>query len=531
MRSCILLISLFCFTGTVSAQSFQPDQLFGNSGMVVTAEANKTSILYDVAIQADGKIIGAGMDYEENGQMDYHTFLVRYNANGSIDNSFGINGKVRTMVGQKDIAYAIAIQPDGKIVIAGNETIITAIDSTTAIISSKPFLTRYHTSGALDNAFGVNGIHHLSILNPFPEKYLSSLAIRPNGTILAGGGVKFPGQPFQMLVMSLNPDGTYSSNFGIGGLSRVSIGPGSDAVLNDMALQADGNLVLTGYSGTASITAPPDTKIALARLKQDGSLDVAFGSGGRLDMQVSTLSNPYDAAQSIAIQDDGKIVVAGSSDRHLALLRFQPNGTADVTFGNGGVVVDSAIAPASNLCIDKNGKLLTSGLLAHQSPYTTDMYLARHNANGVLDQNFGTSGMLVIDQSDRDQAYALKAQPDGKIILGGHTVDAVTGNVSFTLFRFKEDDNSTRIDGPGIPGYDIELYPNPAAGFLNITFDRLPKGTVSVKIINALGQVCAATDTQKEVTTLNIRKLEPGFYTLQLVWGNERKMFKFIVKR
>ncbi len=531
MRSCMLLLSLLCLTGMATAQSFQPDPLFGNAGMVITAEANKTSVLYAIAIQPDGKIIAAGMDYEENGQMDYHTFLVRYHTNGSIDNSFGANGKVRTAVGQEDIAYAIAMQPDGKIVIAGNETVIVSIDSTSATITSRPFLARYLSSGALDNTFGVNGIHRLEILNPFEEKYLSSLAIRPDGMILAGGGAGFAGQPVQMLVVGLHPDGTYNSNFGTGGVSRIGIEPGKSAVLNDMALQPDGNLVLTGYSGTATITAPPNTAIAVVRLLQNGSLDATFGSGGKVVTQVSAQSNPFDAGQSVAIQDDGKIVVAGAVDRHLALLRFYPNGSADMTFGNNGIVLNSTIPPATDLCIDKEGKLITAGLLGHQNPYTTDIHLARHQSNGAIDQNFGNAGMLVIDRSDRDQAYALQAQPDGKIILGGHTTDMVTGRGSFTLFRFTDNNSGTGIDAGGMPGYDIRLYPNPVADLLHIAFDRLPAGTVSLKIINAAGKVCDQAYTRKAITTLNTRKLRPGFYILQLTLGKEQKILPFIVER
>lgn len=530
MRSCLFFLGLLALTGPAVAQSFLPDPLFGNAGMVVTPETDKTSVIYDVALQQDGKIVAAGMIYDNDGPMKYHTYLIRYNTNGTIDNSFGVNGKVKTEVGTEDMAYALAIQADEKIVVVGNETIIVAIDSTSASITSKPFLVRYNSSGTLDSAFGTDGIHHLGMLNPYSKKYLSAIAIRPNGAIVTGGAVLY-GQFNQMLLVSLNPDGTYNNSFGTNGIARVEIETGKDATLYDLALQPDGKLIIAGSSGAASLVAPPNTKVALARLLTNGLPDPAFGNAGKVVTPISTSGASLDIANSIDLQADGKIVAAGGSDKYLTLLRYQANGMLDATFGTGGIMVNTALAPAQNVHIDQNGKLLTSSLVAQQDPYRTDIMLARHGINGAPDLSFGTSGTLTIDKSEKDNAYAMIAQPDHKIILGGHTIDAASQNTSFTLFRFKDNSGGTSLDDAGLSGYQVQLYPNPATEAINLLFDQQPKAAFNIRIIDATGRVCYDNSTKKALTTISTKSLASGFYLLQIASGKETKTFRFDVQK
>lgn len=529
MRSSFLLLSLFSFTGSAFAQSFQPDPSFGNSGVVVTAEANTTSVIHDIALQQDGKIVATGMMFPNDGSSDYHTYLIRYHANGSMDNSFGVNGKVLTEVGDQDMAYALAIQADGKIVVAGNETIVIAIDSTSATIISKPFITRYKSSGELDSAFGTNGIHRLNIFNAYEDKYISTLAIRPDGKIIAGGGIA-SGNLLEMAVVSLNPDGSYTTGFGTGGLSRLNIEPGKNAVLNDIVLQPDGKLVVAGYSGVASITAPPSTKMALGRLLTNGQPDPAFGNAGKVTTAISAAGFSFDVVQNLAIQGDGKIVAAGASDNHFALVRYQTNGLPDPGFGSNGIVYNGDLDPALQLHIDQNDKLLTSGLKPYDNS-TTNIQLARHDKNGLPDLSFGTAGALLIDQSDKDRAYALIAQPDHKIILGGHTVDATHQNTSFTLFRFTENGNGTGIDDAGTAGLQITAYPNPAAEALNLLFNHRPGTAVGIRIVSVSGQVCYETHTKEALITISTKAFASGCYLLQAVVGKETKTIKFDVSR
>ncbi len=505
------------------AQNLLPDPHFGDAGVVVTAESDKTSVLHDILVQPDGKIVAAGMIYDNDGAMKHHTYLVRYLPNGALDPSFGTNGKVKTAVGTLDIGYALALQADGKIVVAGNETVITATDSTTASITTRPFILRYTSNGVLDAGFGSNGIHHLGTLIVYPEKYLSAILVRPDGNIIAGGGLLY-GELREMFVIALKPDGTYNNSFGNNSVARIVIEPGKDATLNTMALQPDGKLVVAGTSGLATLTAPPNTKAALARLLPDGAPDLSFGNSGKVVTAMSTGATPYDMISSLALQG-GKIVAAGASDKHHALLRYQQDGTPDLTFGTNGFTVNTALDPATNLHIDQNGKLITSGLKAYQQPYNTDIVLARHLANGTPDLTFGTSGALTINRSDRDNATKLIAQPDHKILLGGHTVDASSQNSSFTLFRFMEEGGNTAIGEPGNPIAQASVYPNPARNSVTIQFGPI-SGSVNIRLVDALGRVCYQATTQQQRTTINTRGWAQGTYFLQATQGPNVKNCK-----
>lgn len=528
MRSSFLLLCLAGLCLRAQGQSLLPDPQFGNAGVVVTAEADKTSVIHDILLQPDGKIIAAGMVYDNDGEMNHHTYLVRYLANGAIDPGFGINGKVRTEVGSLDIAYALALQPDGKIVVAGNETIITAIDSTSATITSKPFILRYTSNGTLDATFGSSGIHHLGILVNYPEKYLSAIATRPDGTIIAGGGLLHNGLR-EMFALSLNANGSYNNSFGSNSLARVVIEPGKDATLNAMALQPDGKLVIAGCSGASSLTEPPNTKAALARLLVNGTPDAAFGTAGKVVTAISTTAMPYDVISSLSIRD-GKIIAAGASDKHLALMRYQQNGTPDPAFGINGIVTDANQEPATNLVIDQNGKLLTSGIKAYQQPYTTDIVLARHLVNGAPDLTFGNAGTLNINRSDRDNANKLIAQPDHKIVLGGHTIDASTQNGSFTLFRFMPEGGNTGIGGTASPVDQISIFPNPAKDAVMVQLGQA-NDRAQLRLINILGQVCYEAHSRQARTRIPLQGLAQGTYLLQATIGSDSKTFKLDIVR
>ncbi len=467
MRRCFLLLCLVGLSMPGRAQNLLPDPHFGDAGVVVTAESDKTSVLHDILVQPDGKIVAAGMIYDNDGAMKHHTYLVRYLPNGALDPSFGTNGKVKTAVGTLDIGYALALQADGKIVVAGNATVITATDSTTASITTRPFILRYTSNGVLDAGFGSNGIHHLGTLIVYPEKYLSAILVRPDGNIIAGGGLLY-GELREMFVIALKPDGTYNNSFGNNSVARIVIEPGKDATLNTMALQPDGKLVVAGTSGLATLTAPPNTKAALARLLPDGAPDLSFGNSGKVVTAMSTGATPYDMISSLALQG-GKIVAAGASDKHHALLRYQQDGTPDLTFG--------------------------------------------------------TSGALTINRSDRDNATKLIAQPDHKILLGGHTVDASSQNSSFTLFRFMEEGGNTAIGEPGNPIAQASVYPNPARNSVTIQFGPI-SGSVNIRLVDALGRVCYQATTQQQRTTINTRGWAQGTYFLQATQGPNVKNCK-----
>jgi uncharacterized delta-60 repeat protein len=301
---------------------------------VTTSINTSTDEAYAVAVQGDGKILVAGGTNE--GASGQHFALVRYNTNGSLDTGFGTGGKVTTSFGNgPDRAYAIALQADGKIVLGGEATVTaTGLDFA---------LARYNADGSLDTGFGTGGKVLTAIKGSTGKDSVSALALQPVGgetrIVAAGGDGDF-------VLARYSPNGTLDSSFGtdgkISGLFGSTIGS-AYAVL----LTPEGKLVVAGHN---------NNDFALARLSDTGTLDTSFGSAGKVVTQLNT-SN-VDIATGLALQSDGKIVaggymnVGGSTAADFAVVRYDTAGALDNSFGSGGKVLTSVAA------IGKNDKAL-----------------------------------------------------------------------------------------------------------------------------------------------------------------------------
>ncbi len=281
------------------------DETFGTGGKVTTSFGTNHDEIDCLAIQQDGKILAAGSSYIGS----YYDFaLARYNTDGTLDASFGTSGKVTTPIGtQSDNAYGIALQTDGKIVVAGSAT--TSFNSDFALV-------RYNTNGTLDTSFGT------------------------------GGKVTTP------------------------------IGSAADTA-NAVALQADGKLVVAGYSNNGTYN-----DFALVRYNSDGNLDSTFGTGGKVTTPVDS---GHSYAYGIVIQQDGKIVLAGysynSSNEDFALVRYNTNGTLDTTFGTNGKVVTQIGTyheSAHGIAIQSNGEIVVGGYILPSSSSYKDFALTRY---------------------------------------------------------------------------------------------------------------------------------------------------------
>jgi len=524
MKKLVLLAGLMLFAFQCLSQSIIPDAGFGNNGVAVVPEAGKSSVIHSIAIQNDGRIVAAGENYDDS--LNLHTSIMRLLADGTIDNSFGTGGKVNLAVGWHDGLQSVAIQPDGKIVVAGNQTEIIDDPSNPnpgVIIVTEPFIIRYQSNGTLDSAFGTNGIHHLDILDNYATRSASSIALLPNGKIIVGGTLSILSLP-QMFLVGLNSDGTYDNGFGINGLGRYTIEAGKGAVLFDVHVQVDGKLLLAGYSGTASVVSLPDTRMAVARVNMNGSLDASFANAGVGALPVSINNpNPFDVAKSVKTDANGKIVLAGGASNALAIVRLNTNGLPDQSFGQGGIVYDNSRVTADGLCVLNNGRLLITGLKANTNPYTTDITLSRFTANGGVDASFGIAGDMLIDESEKDRAYAFTVQPDNKILLAGHSVDQVSGNASFTLWRYS--DINTGISQTSLQDI-ITLYPNPATENIIVNFSEAPSLPVVLKLYDITGKNVITTIVQSQSVTLNLQQQAKGVYLLQVFSGDKMQTFK-----
>jgi uncharacterized delta-60 repeat protein len=262
------------------------------AGVVVTQLPGSRGGATAVAIAPDGKIVLAGLVYDTTGR-GYDIAVVRLNATGGLDGTFGTGGKVTTDVGGRDdAAFAVAVQPDGKIAVAGH-----AFNSFSN--GYDVALVRYDTNGSPDGGFGTGG-KVMTDLGTRDDRAFG-LLVQPNGMLVVAGQT-FSFDLLDVALVRYQANGTVDAAFGSGGTVVLAVSGGHDAA-RAIARQGDGKLVVAGYAAAGT-----NSDIAAARVHSDGSADATFGAGGTV---VTAVSPQTDEASSVAIQPDGKIVLAG----------------------------------------------------------------------------------------------------------------------------------------------------------------------------------------------------------------------------
>lgn len=371
-------------------------------------------------IQADGKIIAAG--WADNG--NNHDFAIaRYTASGALDATFGLGGIVTTAFGTEDSEIkAVTVQPDGKIVAVGS------VANSPFSESSSFALARYNADGNLDTSFDGDGklIVTFSITD---NSSASSVLVQADGKIVVGG-YSNNGTNFVFALARFNSNGTLDPAFGTAG--KVMTAFGVDDYATSIAIQADGKIVAGGYSRTDPTA---DYNFAIARYTTAGLLDTSFDGDGKATVAVGTT---HDLAYCLAIQSDGKILMFGSSSdgsqSDLTGARFTTSGTLDSTFGSGGRVItplSTANDGARGVAIQPDGKLVVAGYAYFGQ---SNIALVRYNANGSLDNTFSGDGKQFASLTIKsDFAAAVAIQSDSKIVVSG------SANETIAIARFKGD--------------------------------------------------------------------------------------------
>jgi uncharacterized delta-60 repeat protein len=352
-----------------------------------------------LALQPDGKIVAAG----GNGTV---FALARYNPNGTLDAGFGTGGTVTTRVPgpplPRSLSHAIAVQPDGKIVAAGQLS--------SSVELGLVALVRYNQDGSLDPTFSGDGIVTTTIRG-LPGTAANALAIGPDGRITVVGATG------DFFAARYNPDGSLDPGFGNGGIVVAPAGGWAQA----MFLRADGRIVAAG-------TASADFRVV--RYNPNGSLDPTFGQGGTA---TTDFAGGADEGRAVVNRPDNRIVVAGFGPADIELAAYNQDGSLDTTFGQGGKVttdIANTQDEANGAALQADGKLVVAGRAGN------DFALVRYNANGTLDTTFGRGGKVTTDfAGGADSAAAVTIQPDGRIIVAGRAANAGTGN-DFALARY-----------------------------------------------------------------------------------------------
>jgi uncharacterized delta-60 repeat protein len=389
------------------------DNTFGMKGSV-TYDGGSYDNGRAVALQKDGKILVTGDSYRGTSGIDL--LVIRLNNDGSFDGGFGTGGVVAYNGGKDengfsyyDSGYAITLQADGKIVTAGY---------TQGGMVCGLLIMRFETEGTLDRNFGTGGAATYREVYECTGAVENGLALQPDGKIVVTSN-KFNGINSDVLVLRYRTDGTLDSAFGVEGVVTYNgiFPPGAD-VGNALAIQPDGKTIVAGYSSNGT-----NTDLLILRYNQNGTMDTSFGRKGVV--RYNGPRNVDDFGTGVAIQTDGKIVVLSSSssilrsDWEIRVLRFNPEGTLDTTFGTGGVATYGWGTYGAAIGIQPDGKIVIVGSAFVNQWFS---FLLRYNADGTLDTTFGEGGVAQYLTELDLFVYAVGIQEDGKIIVTG-TID------------------------------------------------------------------------------------------------------------
>lgn len=375
----IALLTLLCGTITRAQNDGALDPAFGLNGTVSTNLGPTNDAAFALALQSDEKIVVAGLAGTSAIPFLNDFGVARYNSDGTLDTSFGMNGLAITPIGNgDDQARAVAIQPnDGKIIVAGSAWFGNAWDLA---------LVRYLPNGTLDNSFGQNGRVTTSISTGHDLGFC--VALQPDGKILVGGETNYQGL-VQMLIVRYDQNGSIDTSFGQNGYAIINFGS-ANALAYGLIVQPDLNVLVGGYSGNNG-----SKDFALVRLLQNGLLDTSFGNGGGV---LTSISTGDDLAHGMALHTDGRIVLCGSSqgqlNKDIALAQYTSSGQLDASFGSNGIFTFDGFGDdiAWGVTTQPDAKVLVTGSMVAGS---TAHVLLRTNAVGDLDPNFGSDGVVI----------------------------------------------------------------------------------------------------------------------------------------
>lgn len=413
---CVLVIAQVILSSPANASPGDLDSTFGDGGRVVTGfdgSLDDTPYYemdgfygraFAVAIQADGKIVLAGEAVDD---VEEAFGVARHMPDGTLDPSFGGSGAFQTTFAAPSAAHAVAIQADGKIVVVGT----TGWTGYPGRPRNSFALARYTTDGRLDASFGAEGTVRTRFNLASAVAY--AVAIQPDGKLIVAGRA---GRAFALA--RYGADGSLDTSFGSDGKLRARFlhRPLWEAA-TDVVIQADGGILMSGSACDTS-----GCSVALGRYLPDSSLDESFGEGG---MVLAPIRGSTEG--DLALQADGRIVVGAG---HF-LFRFDPDGSPDTSFSDDGWVRTATAAYGVGLQAD--GKIVVTG------PGKWEPFLftvARFDSAGVLDRSFGDDGRAQTGFPGFDNVtYALAVQADGKIVVVGTTSD-INIDGKFALARF-----------------------------------------------------------------------------------------------
>jgi len=497
------------------------DSSFGNSGIVLTDLGYPNQIGKALAIQSDGKIVVAG-SLNNNGHIE--CTLLRYLNTGTPDSSFGSNGFVSydmNPISTSSEVTGCIIQTDGKILVVGSTMQWNNLDYLWDVA-----VVRFNTDGSLDQSFGNNGKFATDIMDN-GYQWGKAIALQPDGKILIAGGysTNYDGGGRKVAVIRLNENGTYDYTFGLSGLALTEVGLTENSMATAIAVQPDNKILVTGQNSAGFII----------RYLTDGTPDNTFGTNG-------IVTSSYGYGSAIAIQPDNKIVIGANfwdvDHSNCALIRYNSDGSLDSAFGNAGLVEFNSTdyAFCFSVLIQSDNKIILTGIKSIDS-YRTELLLVRYESSGAPDSTFGTDGIILTELTYSIACTDAVLAADEKIILTGNYSSTQGANPDFTLVRYNNDINvgiPQNNSGNSFTSLLEQNFPNPFTSHTVITYHLPFSSKVSLSVFDQFGRKVAVLVDAFEFPGIrsvefNISKPAFGIYFYSLQFGDHFETKKMIV--
>jgi uncharacterized delta-60 repeat protein len=420
-RAGLLVVASLVLALPAAAAPGGLDRTFSGNGWVRTYDITGYSKGFfpkgaeDVAIQPDGKILA--VSELQDGNSHWWFGVYRWLPNGDLDRSFGSGGWVANDLGAFPMPHTVALQADGKILVGGQ------VECPGQQLCFG--IVRYLSNGSIDSSFGASGVARATFPGARCACQIHDLAVQRNGRIVAVGWRLRGGDAQDDMLLAVArflPNGRIDSSFSRDGRLSLDFGYGDD-LASAVAVQADGRIVV---GGVASYRYRTEDDFAVIRLRPNGALDRTFSRDGV--QSVNFARRRYDDAYGLALQRDGRIVVAGLSavgylreDPRIAVLRLNRNGTVDRRFGRRLLKPGAHGGYARAVLTDGSGGIVVGGLAYDDSELDTAAWaVVRYRSNGAVDRSFGKGGIVLSDfGTGADWVGALAAQKDGKIVAAG----------------------------------------------------------------------------------------------------------------
>jgi uncharacterized delta-60 repeat protein len=467
----------------------------------VTLDFNlKNDFGFPMEVLSDDKILMAG-HVTINSNTDFG--LARFNADGTPDNTFGVNGKVSLDIGGfDDMPTDMIVQSDGRILVAG--TITNATEADFGIV-------RFNADGTPDQTFGVQGV----TVYPLTAQYdaVTSIGMQSDNKIILAGktGQYYPDE--DLALARFNADGSIDPTFGTNGQVIMSIGMQSTKA-NAIRITADDKILLTGFTHPEPIV----YIVLLMKFNADGTPDNSFGNSGIVTTQVGTYACE---GQDLAIQQDGRILVGGLQDidnqYNFILARYLADGSPDTGFGSGGSgITDLGAWDRGNaILLQPDQRILVGG---YSGLYPNlDFAVVRYKTDGSPDPTFGTAGIVKTDFSGlSDIIFDMAFQSGGKLVAAGYA-EGITA-YDFAMARYSTGSSTGTDHGNGMTS-SFAVHPNPASDHVNIALPGDLHG-YEVSLLTVAGNIVetkkVAPSGDKTLLTFATGSLVPGIYLLTI---------------